>query len=117
MTRLAGIEIGAPPIVVVPIFLLGLLLLSAIAARLARSATTRWLSGSRGDGTHAAPVPSLGIPISAAVLIGGLMLVVPEVTLPGRIGRWLAASLNIAFVLACALGLSRIAVAALTAYA
>jgi len=92
-------------------------LLLAIAARLARSATTRWLSGSRGDGTHAAPVPSLGIPISAAVLIGGLMLVVPEVTLPGRIGRWLAASLNIAFVLACALGLSRIAVAALTAYA
>ncbi len=127
MTRLAGIEIGAPPIVVVPIFLLGLLLLSAIAARLARSATTRWLSGSRGDGTHAAPVPSLGIPISAAVLIGGLMLVVPEVTLPGRIGRWLAASLNIAFVLYAARnpsvrpalsigrGIVRIAVAVLTA--
>ena len=34
MTRLAGIDIGAPPIVVVPIFLLGLLLLSAVAARL-----------------------------------------------------------------------------------
>jgi small-conductance mechanosensitive channel len=115
MTRLAGIEIGAPPIVVVPIFLLGLLLLSAVAARLARSATTRWLSGARGDATHA--VPSLGIPISAAVLIGGLMLVLPELTLPGRIGRWLGATLNIAFVLACALGLSRIAVAALTAYA
>jgi small-conductance mechanosensitive channel len=117
MTRLAGIEIGAPPIVVVPIFLLGLLLLSAVAARLARSATARWLSGSRSDGTHAAPVPSLGIPISATVLIGGLMLVLPELTLPGRIGRWLGATLNIAFVLACALGLSRIAVAALTAYA
>src|SRR4051812_32588112 len=117
MTRLAGIEIGAPPVVVVPMFLLGLLLLSAVASRLARSATTRWLSGSRGDGTHAASLPSFGIPISAAVLIGGLMLVLPELTLPGRIGRWLSATLNIAFVLACALGLSRIAVAALTAYA
>jgi small-conductance mechanosensitive channel len=117
MTRLAGIEIGAPPIVVVPIFLLGLLLLSALAARLARTATTRWLSGSREGGPHATPLPSLGIPIGAAVLIGGLMLVLPELTLPGRIGRWMTATLNIAFVLACALGVSRIAVAALTGYA
>ena len=45
------------------------------------------------------------------------MLVLPELTLPGRIGHWLGAALNIAFVLACALGLSRIAVAALTEYA
>jgi small-conductance mechanosensitive channel len=117
MTRLAGIEIGAPPVVVVPIFLLGLLLLSAVAARLVGTATTRWLSGPHGDAAHATPVPSLGIPIGAAVLIGGLMLVLAELTLPGRIGRWMGATLNIAFVLACALGLSRIAVAALAGYA
>jgi small-conductance mechanosensitive channel len=117
MTRLAGIEIGAPPIVVVPIFLLGLLLLSAVAARLVSTVTARWLSRARGNRPDATPPPSLGIPISAAVLIGGLMLVLPELTLPGRIGHWLGATLNIAFVLACALGLSRIAVAALTEYA
>ena len=117
MTRLAGIEIGAPPLVVVPIFLLGLLLLSAVAARLVSTVTARWLSRARGSRPDATPPPSLGIPISAAVLIGGLMLVLPELTLPGRIGHWLGATLNIAFVLACALGLSRIAVAALTEYA
>ena len=41
MTRLAGIDIDAPPELVVPIFLLGLLLLSAVAARLVRSASPR----------------------------------------------------------------------------
>ena len=42
MTRLAGIDIAAAPVVVVPLFLLGLLVLSVVAARLARSAATRW---------------------------------------------------------------------------
>ena len=51
------------------------------------------------------------------MLVGGLMLVLPELALPGRLGRWLGAALDILFVLACALGLSRIAVAALTEYA
>ena len=117
MTRLAGIDIGAPPEVVVPIFLLALLVLSAVAARLVRSAAARWLSGPGGDRPDKTPPPSLGIPIGGAVLIGGLMLVLPELALPGRIGRWLGATLDIVFVLACALGLSRIAVAALTEYA
>jgi small-conductance mechanosensitive channel len=115
MTRLAGIDIDAPPVVVVPVFLVGLLLLSAIANRLVRGLAARWLTNREGD--HATPLPSLGIPIGAAVLIGGLMMVLPEIALPGRTGRWLTATLNIAFVIACSLGLSRIAVAALTAYA
>ena len=117
MTRLAGIDIAAAPAVVVPLFLLGLLLLSIVAARLARSAATRWLGGPGGERVDQTPAPSLGVPIGSAVLIGGMMLILPELTLPGRIGRWLGAAFDIAFVLACALGLSRIAVAALTEYA
>jgi len=42
---------------------------------------------------------------------------VPDLGLPGRLGRWLNDTLVIAFVLACALVVSRIAVAAVTEYA
>jgi small-conductance mechanosensitive channel len=112
MTRLAGIDIDAPPAVVIPIFLLVLLVLSAVASRLVRSAASRWLGGPGGT-----PPPKLGIPISAAVLMGGLLLIIPELELPRRLGRALAAAFDILFVLACAIGLSRIAVAALTEYA
>jgi small-conductance mechanosensitive channel len=117
MTRLAGIDVAAPPEVVVPIFLLVLLALAMVVARLARSAAARWLSGPDRDRPDKTPPPSLGIPIGGAVLVGGLLMVLPELELPGRIGRWLAAGFDILFVLACALGLSRIAVAALTEYA
>jgi small-conductance mechanosensitive channel len=118
MTRLAGIDIAAPPAVVVPIFLVALFALSAIAARLVRGAAARWLSGPGGaDRPDRTPPPPLGVPIGGAVLIGGLLLVVPELALPGRLGRWLISTLNVMFVLACALGLTRIAVAAVTEYA
>jgi len=117
MTRLAGIDIDAPPAIVVPIFLAVLLLLSIVVARLVRTATTRWLSGPGGDRPDRTPPPSLGIPIAGAVLLGGLMMALPEVTLPGRTGHWLAGALDVLFVIACALGASRIAVAAVTEYA
>ena len=117
MTRLAGIDIDAQPAVVVPIFLLALLVVAFVVARLVRSATNRWLSGPGGDRADKTPPPQLGVPIATAVLIGGMMLIIPELALPGRLGRWLGAALDIAFVLACALGLSRIAAAALTEYA
>ena len=109
MTRLAGIDIGLPPELVVPLFLLLLLGLSAVVSRLVRSAATRWL----GQTTPLA----LGLPITGAVVIGGLLIVLPELTLPARLGRGITGALEIAFVLACAIGLSRIAVAAITAYA
>jgi small-conductance mechanosensitive channel len=116
MTRLAGIDIDAPPEVVVPIFVAVLLVLSVVAARLVRSAAARWLSGPGGDRPDKTPPPSLGVPIGGAVLIGGLMLILPELALPGRLGRSLSAAFDILFVLACALGLSRIAISALTEY-
>jgi small-conductance mechanosensitive channel len=117
MTRLAGIDIDAPPEIVVPVFVLALLAVSFVAARLVRTAAARWLSGPGGDRPDKTPPPSLGVPIGGAVLLGGLMLILPELPLPGRLGRSLTAAFNILFVLACALGLSRIAVAALTEYA
>ena len=49
--------------------------------------------------------------------MGGLLLLLPELALPGRLGKTLAAGFDILFVLACALGISRIAIAALTEYA
>ena len=116
MTRLAGIDIAAPPEIVVPIFLAVLLAVSFVAAHLVRKASARWLSGPTGDRPDKTPAPSLGIPIGGAVLIGGLSLVLPEIALPGRLGRFLSASFDILFVLACALGLSRIAVAAVSEY-
>jgi small-conductance mechanosensitive channel len=108
MTRLAGIDIDAPPVVVAPIFLLALLVVSFIAARVVRGLTRRWLKDE---------APAIGIPVGVAVLVGGLQMIVPEIPLPGRTGRWVGDALDIALVLACALGVSRIAVAALTAYA
>jgi small-conductance mechanosensitive channel len=116
MTRLAGIDIDAPPVVVVPLFVGALLVVSAVAARLVSKAAERWLSGPRGERAQKTPSPSLGIPIGGAVLIGGLLLVLPELALPPRLGRFLSASFDILFALACALGLARIAVAAVTEY-
>jgi small-conductance mechanosensitive channel len=117
MTRLAGIDIGAPPEIVVPIFLLALLVVAAIVARLVGGLAARWLSGPSGDRPDKTPPPSLGIPIGGAVLLGGLMLILPELALPGRVARWLSGTFDVLFVLLCALGLSRIAVAAVTEYA
>ena len=116
MTRLAGVDIDAPPEIVLPIFLLALLVVSAVASWLVRKATTRLLTAGSGD-RPATPPPPLGIPIGGAVLVGGLLLIIPELALPGRIGRWLGATFEILFALACALGLSRLIVTAVTEYA
>jgi len=116
MTRLAGIDIGAPPIVVVPLFVAALLLVSAVAARLVRKATERWLGAPESDRPDKTPPPALSIPIGTAVLTGGLLLALPELALPDRLGRFLSAAFEILFALACALVVSRIAVAAVTEY-
>ncbi len=104
--RLAGIDIHAPPELLVPILLLALLLLGALAARVARALSGRWLESR----------PAVATPAACAVVVGGLMWV-PDLGLPGRLGRWLNGALLIGFVLACALVVSRIAVAAVTEYA
>jgi small-conductance mechanosensitive channel len=104
--RLAGIDVGAPPELILPILLAGLVLLAGLAARLARGAAARWLSSK----------PALSVPVACAVLIGGLLWI-PDIRLPGRLGRWLEGALDIGFVFSCALVVSRVAVAAVTGYA
>jgi small-conductance mechanosensitive channel len=116
MTRLAGIDIDAPPALVLPLFVVVLLGASALAARTASRLVARWLTARLPGGSGHEP-PSLTIPVGGAVLIGGLLLVVPELDVPGKLGRWLNDGLDVLFVLACTMGISRLAVAAVTVYA
>lgn len=106
MMRLAGIDVHAPPEVLIPVLALVLLILAAVAGRLARVAAVRWWKDP----------PRLGYPIACAIFVGGFLLV-PEIGLPGRLGRWGTDALDVAFVLSCALAVARIAVAGVTAYA
>jgi len=106
MMRLAGIDVHGPPQEILPILAVALLVLAAIAARLARGATARWLKDP----------PPVSLPVACAVFIGGFLLV-PEIGLPGRLGHWVADALAVSFVIACALIVTRIAVAAVTEYA
>jgi small-conductance mechanosensitive channel len=108
MTTLAGIDIAAPPLVVVPVFLLVILGVAALVAQLVSRLTSRWFGAAN---------PHLGIPVGAAVLIAGLLLAAPEVTMPGRVGRWVVHALDIAFILACAIAVGRLGIAAVTVYA
>jgi small-conductance mechanosensitive channel len=104
--RLAGIFIPAPPEVVLPLFMLALVVLGLLAARAGRGLTSRWLKSK----------PAVATPVACAVFVGGLLWV-PDLALPGRLGRWLSGTLSVAFVFACALVVSRVAVAAVTEYA
>jgi hypothetical protein len=104
--RLAGIDVDAPPELILPILLAALVLVAGLAARIARGAASRWLSSK----------PGVSIPVACAVLIGGLLWI-PDLGLPGRLGRCMEGALDISFVLACALVVSRVAVAAVTEYA
>jgi small-conductance mechanosensitive channel len=104
--RLLGIDIHARPEVTLPLLILGLIVLGLVAARIARALSGRWLKSR----------PAVATPIAAAVFLGGLHWI-PDIGLPGRLGRWMDGALVIALVLACALVVARIAVAAVTEYA
>lgn len=116
--RLAGIDIPVSPEIVLPIFLIALLGLSALVARIARVVTTRWLgrAGDVGASGQVVLAPRLSGPISIAVLTGGLLLVLPELTLPGRLDRWAEGVLSIVCIFSTTLILARLAVAGITAY-
>jgi small-conductance mechanosensitive channel len=103
--RLAGIDVDAPPELLLPILGVALVALALLAARVARGLTGRWLSSK----------PAVAIPVACAVIIGGLLWI-PDIRLPGRLGRWLDGALVVGVVLACALVVSRVAVAAVTEY-
>jgi small-conductance mechanosensitive channel len=127
MTRLAGIDIPAAPLIVVPVFLLLLLALSVLIARLIGRLTAGWLgghaavaarAGAAGDTAARPPTgPTLGLPIAIAVLAGGIQLVFPELALPAHLARWSMNTLMVVLVIASAIALARIAVAGVTEYA
>src|SRR5262245_19225912 len=118
MTTLAGIDIPAPPAIVVPLFLLLLLSVAWLVARNISKLAARWLKLRAPAGALTdADMPKLSIPVAGAVLIGGLMAVVPELPIPPRVQRSLGHVLDVLFVLACALMVARVAVAAITLYA
>jgi small-conductance mechanosensitive channel len=104
--RLAGIEVDAPPELIVPILLFALALVALLVARLTRALSGRWLR----------QAPTVSVPIACAVVAGGLLLV-PDFHFPGRLGRWATGALDLVFVFACALVAARLAVAAVTEYA
>jgi small-conductance mechanosensitive channel len=104
--RLFGIDINVRPDVVLPVLIVGLILLGLLAARVAGALSGRWLKSR----------PKVATPIAVAVILGGLHWI-PDIGLPGRLGRWLDGALVIFLVLTCALVVSRIAVAAVTEYA
>ena len=103
--RLAGIDVDAPPELLLPIIAAALVVLGVLAARLARKLSGRWLSSK----------PAVAVPVALAVIFGGLVWI-PDIGLPGRLGRWLVGALDLGLVLSCALVVSRIAVAAVTEY-
>jgi small-conductance mechanosensitive channel len=120
MTRLAGIDVPLPPVVAVPVFLLILLTVAGLVARLTRRLATRWLTGSpQTPADRAAPARQLdlGFPIATAVLATGVQLVMNELALPERLAHQTVSALTVVVVLACALALARIAVAGVTEYA
>jgi len=110
MTTLAGIDIAAPPAIVLPIFVVALGGLAVLVARLISRLTSRWLGS-------ISATSRLGIPVGAAVALAGLVFILPEVTMPTRTDRWVHDVLDVALVLACGTVISRLAVAAVTLYA
>ena len=64
MTRLAGIDIAAPPEIVVPIFLIALGGVAMLVAGLLRRVTTRWIGAAakRGGSGRAAESQWLASP-------------------------------------------------------
>jgi len=81
--RLAGIDVDAAPELILPVLLVALVVLAGLAARLARGATSRWLASK----------PAVSIPVACAVVIGGVLWI-PDIGLPGRLGRWLQGALR-----------------------
>jgi len=103
--RLAGIDVHAPPELLLPIIVAALVVLGVVAGRLVSKLSGRWLSSK----------PQVALPVALAVVFGGLVWV-PDIGLPGRLGRWLEGALDLGLLLSCALLVSRIAVAAVTEY-
>ena len=143
MTRLAGIDIDAPPLLVVPLLLAVLAVLAVLVGRVVARLTRGWFrseadpAGARVAGMHAAgastgeaglppraddarsdrEIPHVALPLSVAVFAAGLMLLVPDFPLPGPQSRWLRVTVTVLLVCSLAMALTRLAVAGVSVYA
>src|SRR3954465_2897864 len=106
MTRLAGIDLPVPTLLALPLFAAALLVLAALVGRGVSRGARRWFG--------VAAAPQLGIPVTTSVLLGGLLLLLPDGALPKRLAHWTFAGLALALILACAVALSRLPVAAVS---
>jgi small-conductance mechanosensitive channel len=123
MTRLAGIDIGLSPLLAIPVLVGVLIVVAVLFGRLITRLTRRWFHlelsqrGDGGDGSADTPLPHVAIPISVAVFSAGLLLLSPEISTLGSHGRWLRISVTVLLVSSCALAVTRLAVAGVSAYA
>jgi len=102
------------------VFVAVLLVIAALVARAGSRLAGRWLRTHEGDPdgeAGAGQAPELGLAVAGAVVLGGLLLIAPEMPIPARLGRWIWGALAVMLVLACGVAVSRLAVAAVTAYA
>ena len=127
MTRLAGIDIAAPPLVVIPLLLAGLALLAAVVGRLVAGLTHVWFKSAEvpssvngqvaRDAADRGEIPRVAVPISVAVFSAGLLMLLPDFPLPGPQARWMRVTVTVLLMFSCAIALTRLAVAGVSTYA
>ncbi|MEP6654662.1 MAG: mechanosensitive ion channel family protein [Myxococcales bacterium] len=126
MTRLAGIDIDAPPLLVVPLLLAVLAVVAMLVGRVVARLTRGWfrsdihtagLALRADDSTADRAIPRVALPLSVAVFAAGLMLLVPDFSLPGPQSRWLRVTVTVLLVFSLAMALTRLAVAGVSVYA
>lgn len=114
MTTLGGIEFQAPAFVVIPIFLAVLVGLAVLTGR----GVARWLRRSNAEPRFDETAPILlELPVALGIFIGGVLLIVPELALPGRLQTWVGRGLWVLFVFTCSLVVSRITLSVVTEWA
>lgn len=117
MTRVAGIDIEAPPAVAIPIVICTVGLMSVLVARGLTRLTGRWFGAASPTApTRAQLAPKLALPVAATCFFAGLLLVGTELPLLGSSGRWLKDCATVLLVLACAVAITRLAVAGVGEY-
>jgi small-conductance mechanosensitive channel len=120
MTRLAGIDIAAPPLLAIPILLGVLLVVAILLGRLVGRLTRRWLH-IEGVATipgvdDLRPAPRIGMPVTVAILTSGLLLLAPEFAALGGHARWARVGVTVLLVGSCAITVTRLAVWGVSVY-
>jgi small-conductance mechanosensitive channel len=120
MTRLAGIEIWAPPLLTIPVAVAVLVAVAMLLGRLVTRLTRGWFivgASTTGFDGGERSAPRVTLPMGVAIFSAGLLLLSSEVTVPGTHGRWFRVAITVLLVSGCAIALTRLAVAGVSVYA